>query len=126
MVQQVIYVAKHAFQGQPAQSQLAFPQGARITAKPGQEGKAWWWGSYGGRDGWFPPAYVTAAGPAPQPPSPANAAGFAPQQNMQQRMQQATFQPSVQQQRQQQPMQAAANASHPLAAMQQPQPGFGQ
>ena len=83
------FVAKHAFQGQAAQSQLTFPQGAKISAKAGQEGKAWWWGSYNGREGWFPPAYVApAAAPAP--------ASFAPQiqaaaQTMQQRMKQATF-----------------------------------
>lgn len=66
------YVAKHAFGGQPGQSQLSFPKGATLTAKSGQEGNAWWWGSYQGQEGWFPPAYVNRVQPqsVQQQPSP--------------------------------------------------------
>ena len=93
------YLAKHPFQGDPRQSQLSFPAGAPILAKPGQDG-AWWWGSCQGKEGWFPPSYVT---PAPQR-SPTAAAGGPPAQafgaaSMQQRMQQASFPSAVQQQR---------------------------
>lgn len=83
------YVTKHPFQGDPRQSQLSFPPGATILAKPNQDG-AWWWGSYNNKEGWFPPTYVTPVAPA--------APGFAPQPNMQQRMQQASFTSAVQQQ----------------------------
>ena len=69
-----MYVAKHPFQGNPAQSQLTFPKGATIAARAGQEGKAWWWGSYQGREGWFPPAYVAPMSPAAAPPAAAAAA----------------------------------------------------
>ena len=87
------FVAKHAFAGDIRQAQISFPQGATLTAKSGQEGNAWWWGSFNGREGWFPPAYVTATS---QMTSPA----FIPhtQQSMQQKMQQVTFTSSVQQQ----------------------------
>ena len=93
------YLAKHAFAGQAAQSQLTFPKGAVLTAKPGQEGSAWWWGSYNGREGWFPPAYVT---PQAQPDL---FAATLPsvntqQQSMQQRMQQTSFRSSIQHQQQ--------------------------
>jgi SH3 domain len=114
------YVAKHAFQGNVAQSQLSFPAGAIIIARPNQDG-AWWWGSCNGREGWFPPTYV---GPA-QGGAPIIASGTAAgiggmpgamrqsmqqqqpvsmisqgqtQQPVQQLMQQATFTSSVQQQ----------------------------
>ena len=93
------YLAKHAFAGQAAQSQLTFPKGAVLTAKPGQEGSAWWWGSYNGREGWFPPAYVT---PQAQPAvfSAAPPAVNTQQQSMQQRMQRTSFPSSIQQQQQ--------------------------
>lgn len=96
--QPIQYVSKHAFQGDVRQSQMSFPPGAVIMAKPGQSG-AWWWGVFNGQEGWFPPTYVTAsAAPvAPQGP-PVNAFAAAPQQaSMQQRMQQASFAPSVHQ-----------------------------
>lgn len=50
------YLTKHAFQGDVRQSQLSFPAGATIIAKPNQTG-AWWWGGFNGKEGWFPPAY---------------------------------------------------------------------
>ena len=62
-----MFVSKHPFQGNPAQSQLTFPAGAAIAVRPGQEGKAWWWGSYQGKEGWFPPAYVAPAAAATLP-----------------------------------------------------------
>ena len=124
MAQPVNFVTKHPFNGDARQSQLSFPQGATIVAKPGQDG-AWWWGSFQGKEGWFPPAYVAPMGPPTPVAGAAGAGAFAPspQQSMQQRMQQASFAPSVKQQ-QQQPMRQAS----PMAAggfQQQPQPGFG-
>ncbi len=61
------YVAKYAFNGNPAQSQLSFPVGATIIARDGQDGKPWYWGNYMGRDGWFPPTYVQKMAAAPTP-----------------------------------------------------------
>ena len=61
------YVAKYAFNGNPAQNQLSFPVGATIVARDGQDGKPWFWGNYMGRDGWFPPTYVAKMAPAPAP-----------------------------------------------------------
>jgi hypothetical protein len=55
------YRAKYAFNGKSNENQLVFSVGALIIARTGQEGKAWWWGSCNGRDGWFPPTYVTPA-----------------------------------------------------------------
>lgn len=116
------YVAKHSFQGNVAQSQLSFPSGAIIVARPNQEG-AWWWGNCNGREGWFPPGYVAMAPAAVGTPMSAGAGsgmsgvqvgqgqpGMFPAagQPVQQLMQQATFTSSVQQQqlrRQQQPLQ---------------------
>ena len=78
-----MYSAKHPFTGDVRQSQLSFQKGAVITAKPNQQG-AWWWGSYNGQEGWFPPSYVTAM-PVQQP---APLAFGAPQQQQQQQQQQ--------------------------------------
>ena len=108
------FVAKHAFAGQAAQAQLTFPKGAVLIAKPGQEGSAWWWGSCNGREGWFPPAYVTAQ----------QATGFptaANPVNMQQRMQQTSFPSSIQQQQQrtQQPLPAYGQQPNAFAPVQQ-------
>jgi len=109
------YVAKHPFQGNPAQSQLTFPKGAAIAARTGQEGKAWWWGSYQGREGWFPPAYVSPVSPAAAPPAAAP--------STQQRMQQATFtssaQVKAQQQRQQMNMTQQMTQQMPQQQQQQ-------
>ena len=55
---QSTYVAKFAFTGNTAASQLSFAPGAIITAKDGQDSGGWWWGRCNGKDGWFPPAYV--------------------------------------------------------------------
>jgi len=135
MAPTVSFIAKHAFAGDVRQAQISFPQGAILTAKAGQEGNAWWWGSYSGREGWFPPAYVTAA---PQQ----SAAAFSPQneQSMQQKMQQVTFTSSVQQQQQvrqvytpnplipqsgYQQQQPVAGFGQPAATGFGPQPGFG-
>ena len=71
------YVAKHAFQGNVAQSQLSFPSGAIIVARPNQEG-AWWWGNCNGREGWFPPGYVAMAPAAVSTPMPAGAGSGMP------------------------------------------------
>ena len=131
----VTFVAKHPFQGDPKQSQLSFPQGAQLTAKANQVGNSWWWGSYNGREGWFPPAYVSPMAGAPpsqmQPQRPQQQ--MQPQMSMQQRMQQATFTSSVQQQQQQrqfgsgyQPQQAAPTSFGPPPLQQGfPQQGFG-
>lgn len=113
----ITFVAKHAFQGNAAQSQLAFAAGATIVARRGQEGNAWWWGNYGGREGWFPPAYVTPLAATPlatgvggnvasgqgQPA----AAAVGQQISMQQRMQQASFASSTQVKQKQQLQQRA-------------------
>lgn len=125
MAQPITYVAKHPYQGEVRQSQLSFPKGATITAKPNQEG-AWWWGSCNGKEGWFPPAYVTAMGPSPQQ-QPAPAYGNQPTQqqqlSMQQRMQQVSFVPSLKQQQ----SRPAAMQTQPLAGYgQTPVPGFNQ
>ena len=93
-MQPVPYVAKHAFRGDPAQSQLSLTPGVTVLAKPHQTG-AWWWGSCNGMDGWFPPTYVAqvpAPPPASNPPNP-------PTLSMQQQMQQASFASSVQRHR---------------------------
>ena len=93
MSQPLIFVAKHPFQGDARQSQLSFPKGATINAKANQSG-AWWWGSYNGKEGWFPPTYVNPlAGMSSSSPQAAQS-----QQSVQQRMQSATFSPSVKQQ----------------------------
>jgi hypothetical protein len=127
MANLVSFVAKHAFQGDPAQSQLSFPQEAMLTAKADQVGNSWWWGSYNGREGWFPPAYVSPTGAPPQRPAMTQSM---PPTNMQQRMQQVTFTSSVQQQQQQRQM--FSNSLPPqqvFGAPQQqqgvPQQGFG-
>ena len=119
------YVAKHPFQGDVRQAQLSFPQGAMITAKAGQSG-AWWWGVVNGKEGWFPPTYVTQAPQQQQPPPGAAFGQPSPQQqqqqpNMQQRMQQASFSPSVQQQRPAYPQQ---QQQHPGYPQQQQQPNI--
>ena len=117
MAQPQIYLTKHPFQGDARQSQLSFPKGATINAKPNQTG-AWWWGSCNGKEGWFPPAYVKPMAPqvttAPTPQ-------VQPQMSMQQRMQNATFAPSV---KQQQFAPAPVNPS--LANAFQGAPAYGQ
>ena len=80
------FIARHAFQGDPRQSQLSFAPGTVIVAKPGQQG-SWHWGSLanGGGEGWFPPSYVAPhSAPVPQLHGPP-AAAFQ-QVPMQQRM----------------------------------------
>eukprot|EP00978_Attheya_sp_CCMP212_P047272 scaffold421288_cov64-Attheya_sp.AAC.1 len=104
----VMFVAKHPFNGNVAQAQLSFPAGATIAARPGQEGNVWWWGSYRGAEGWFPPAYVTAL--AATPPA-----------SMQQRMQTASFAPAQQQARPQQQQQQQPQRPMPAGGM-SPQP----
>ena len=97
------YLAKYPFNGNPAQSQLSFPAGATIIARDGQDGKPWFWGNYMGKDGWFPPTYVTKIGSNTAPPAPAQS-----QVSMQQRMATASFTSSAamkQQQQQQQQQQ---------------------
>lgn len=124
-----MYMTKHAFQGDARQSQLTFPKGATINAKPNQEG-AWWWGSCSGREGWFPPAYVTPMAPQPGAAAVPNAFGAAPPVSMQQRMQQASFAPAAVKQQQrppplQQPGIAGFGAQPAAAGFQQPSPaGF--
>ena len=123
------FVAKHAFAGDVRQAQISFPQGATLTAKSGQEGNAWWWGSFNGREGWFPPAYVTATSQIAAP-------AFTPhtQQSMQQKMQQVTFTSSVQQQQARQAsvphhqtlQGGAQHQQHPAVGFGQPVVGFGQ
>lgn len=125
MSQTVRYVAKHPFSGDVRQSQLSFTKGSVIVAKPNQSG-AWWWGSFNGKEGWFPPAYVTQ-----QQQQPATAFGGQQQQqvSMQQRMQQASFAPAKQQARpamQQQAFgQTAAQSPMAFGQMPQQQSGFG-
>jgi hypothetical protein len=123
MSQVILYLSKHPFQGDARQSQLSFPKGATITAKPNQSG-AWWWGSYNGQEGWFPPAYVTSL-VQQQPAAQGGAVGaFGNQQqqvSMQQRMQQASFASSI---KQQQPL--PFTASLPPGGYQQPGASFGQ
>lgn len=123
MSQPITFLAKHPFQGDARQSQISFPKGATLNAKANQTG-AWWWGSYNGKEGWFPPTYVTALAAAPPPQA-------APQLNssmsMQQRMQSTSFAPSSVKQRQQQasfPVAGAAPSFQQGASVygQQPQP----
>ena len=138
MAQPTQYVAKHPFQGDMRQSQLSFPKGAVISAKPNQEG-AWWWGAVNGKEGWFPPTYVSPMAQSPPPQQALPTYGSQPpqqQMSMQQRMQQASFAPSVKQQQPQrpgvvpqQPMPVAgAYGQQPagFGAAQAPQPGFSQ
>lgn len=115
MSQSLTYLSKHPFQGDARQSQLSFPKTATLTAKANQTG-AWWWGSYNGKEGWFPPTYVT----------PKQQGIAAPQLSssisMQQRMQNASFTPSVKQQ------QASFSAAAPaplLATSFQGQAAYG-
>lgn len=49
-------VACHAYRSDDPRH-LSFPIGARILAKPGQDGNPLWLGSFAGRTGWFPPSY---------------------------------------------------------------------
>lgn len=127
MSQTVRYLAKHPFQGDVRQSQLSFAKGAVIIAKPNQTG-AWWWGSYNGKEGWFPPAYVTQ-----DQQQPAAAFGGQPQQqqqvSMQQRMQQASFAPAKQQARPAMQQQAFGHTAQSPSAFgqmqQQQQSNFG-
>jgi hypothetical protein len=87
------YSAKYAFNGNPAQAQLSFPAGASIVARDGQDGKPWYWGNYRGKDGWFPPTYVTKV------TIPVTVAQLQPAAaNMQQKMATASFTSSVRQQ----------------------------
>eukprot|EP01083_Nonionella_stella_P098039 275604_1 len=97
------YIAKYAFNGNAAQSQLTFPANASIVARDGQEGKPWYWGNYNGRDGWFPPNDVQKVNVAVTPQ------GAGMQQggiggglggNMQQQMAGAKFASSVPQKQQ--------------------------
>mmetsp|Transcript_10240 Transcript_10240/g.19187 ORF Transcript_10240/g.19187 Transcript_10240/m.19187 type:complete len:195 (-) Transcript_10240:1290-1874(-) len=128
------YVAKYPFNGNPAQAQLSFPVGAMIVARDGQEGKPWYWGNYMGRDGWFPPTYVTKMDSAPPPAAPAQTSvpvvasigeGGVASASMQQRMANISFtsstarmQPRVAQvqpqpqQQVQQPMMPSSNLNH--------------
>ena len=109
-----------------------------ISAKPNQEG-AWWWGAVNGKEGWFPPTYVSPMAQSPPPQQALPTYGSQPpqqQMSMQQRMQQASFAPSVKQQQPQrpgvvpqQPMPVAgAYGQQPagFGAAQAPQPGFSQ
>lgn len=114
------YVAKYAFNGNPAQNQLSFPVGATIIARDGQDGKPWYWGNYMGRDGWFPPTYVAKmAAPTPAAAVPAPVArpmmssntvatpGVGTAGSMQDRMAGVSFTSSIQgQQRRPQPQQS--------------------
>lgn len=116
----VQYLTKHPFQGDVRQSQISFPKGASITAKPNQTG-AWWWGSYNGKEGWFPPAYVT------QQPTTAAYGQQQQQASMQQRMQQASFAPAKQQARPPAMAQQSFGQPSPTAStFGQPSPSFGQ
>ena len=86
----LMYRAKHAYNGKVESSQLSFAAGAIIVARPGQEGNSWWWGSYNGRDGWFPPAYVTPIS-NPTPPSQSQTTPSMQQQQQQQQQQQLSM-----------------------------------
>jgi hypothetical protein len=95
------YVAKHAFNGNAAQAQLSFPVGANIIAGNGQEGKPWFWGNYMGKDGWFPPTYVSRVGSSVPVPTPS----VTNTTSMQQRMATASFTSSTARKQQQQRVQ---------------------
>ena len=112
------YLAKYPFNGNAAQAQLSFPAGATIVARDGQEGKPWYWGNYMGKDGWFPPTYVTKVGGVQA------AAATAAPVSMQQKMAGANFASSVRQQpqqqrvqQQQQPNRAAQSVTSPTYGM---------
>ena len=122
MSQPITFLAKHPFQGDARQSQISFPKGATLNAKANQTG-AWWWGSYNGKEGWFPPTYVTALAAAAPPQA-------APQLNssmsMQQRMQSTSFAPSSVKQRQQQQQQASFPVAGAAQSFQQGASVYGQ
>ena len=122
MSQPITFLAKHPFQGDARQSQISFPKGATLNAKANQTG-AWWWGSYNGKEGWFPPTYVTALAAAAPPQA-------APQLNssmsMQQRMQSTSFAPSSVKQRQQQQQQASFPVAGAAPSFQQGASVYGQ
>ena len=119
MSQPLSFLAKHPFQGDARQSQLTFPKGAIITSKSNQTG-SWWWGSYNGKEGWFPPTYVT-------PGQGASAPQIASSVSMQQRMQNASFAPSIKQQQQSQRTNISASAVQVGTQFQgAPAYGFGQ
>ena len=125
-----MFLAKHPFQGDARQSQLSFPKGATLNARANQTG-AWWWGSYNGKEGWFPPTYVQTMAPqsmsspvASQAPGQAQAQ-FSSSMTMQQRMQSTSFAPSVKQQQQFAPASATpsiATSFQGAGAYGQPQP----
>ena len=106
------YLAKYPFNGNPAQSQLSFPAGATIVARDGQDGKPWFWGNYMGKDGWFPPTYVTKILSNPAPPAPVQ-----PQVSMQQRMATASFTSSTAMKQQQQQQQQQQQSQYPMQGM---------
>jgi hypothetical protein len=64
--EKAIYIAKYAFTGQKTESKLSFIKESRIVAAPNKTGE-WWWGTCDGRDGLFPPTFVTLAQMQPQP-----------------------------------------------------------
>lgn len=113
------YLAKYPFNGNAAQAQLSFPAGATIVARDGQEGKPWYWGNYMGKDGWFPPTYVTKVGGVQ-----AAAAAAAPV-SMQQKMAGASFASSVRQQPQQQQQRVQQQQPPNRAAQSVTSPAYG-
>lgn len=115
------YVAQYPFNGNPAQAQLSFPAGATLVARDGQEGKPWYWGNYMGKDGWFPPTYVSKVGSAA--PAPVPAASNAT--SMQQRMSNASFTSSTARVQQQQAQQRQQTLVSPTGSMTSGMSNFG-
>ena len=115
------YLAKYAFAGNPAQNQLSFPTGATIIARDGQDGKPWFWGNYMGRDGWFPPTYVTkmTAAPAATASRPMTTTTNPSGGTMQNKMAGVSFTSSmaVQNQRKMQQPQTQQHQTNPLLSM---------
>ena len=58
-----VVVAMFSFQGDPALSQLSFPLGAHIHVV--SRHSDWWYGSWNGQRGWFPPSHCRPTGREP-------------------------------------------------------------
>ena len=59
-----LVVASFTFQGDPALSQLSFPPGATIHVLS-KHSPDWWYGSWNGQRGWFPPSHCRPTGREP-------------------------------------------------------------
>jgi len=60
-------ISVYPFQGDPALSQLSFPSGATIRVVSKHSNSEWWFGSWNGQRGWFPPSHCRPLDREPAP-----------------------------------------------------------